>query len=388
MCRRNPPRMIQRERMVESLLDLVKIDSQSKEELPVAQRLMSDLQAIGADVRIDDAGSKVGGNSGNVIARFAGTKPDAPPLLLSAHMDTVPPGRGVKPVRMSDRIKTDGTTVLGGDDKSGVAVILEVLRALKENAVPHGDIEVAFSICEEIGLLGAKNLDVAALRAREAIVLDATHASFCFTQAPSADHFEFTVHGLEAHAGLAPETGISAVRVAAEAIAAMPLGRIDALTTSNIVIVSGGAATNVVPNECVVRGEARSLDDATLDKTTAAIRLCFQEAAARATATVDGKVQRAWIEERSGRDYESMHVPDSDPLVRGLLAAAAAAGTAVTTASIGGGCDANVFNRRGIRAVNFGTGMRDIHTVNEWLDLADFYTCADVVLEFVRARAS
>jgi tripeptide aminopeptidase len=380
--------MIQRERMVESLLDLVKIDSHSKEEWPVAQRLMSDLNALGADVRMDDAGSRVGGNSGNVIAKIAGAAPNAAPLLLSAHMDTVPPGKGVKPARMADRITSDGTTILGGDDKSGLAVILEVLRVLKENAVPHGDLEVAFSICEEIGLLGAKNLDVSALRAREAIVLDSTHASLCFTQAPSADHFEFTVHGLEAHAGLAPETGISAVRVAAEAIAAMPLGRIDPRTTSNVVIVSGGAATNVVPNLCIVRGEARSLDDATLDKTTAAIRRCFQEAAASATSTVDGKLHRAWIEEQSGREYESMHVPDSDPLVQTLLAAAVAAGTSVTTASIGGGCDANVFNRRGIRAVNFGTGMREIHTVNEWLDLADFYACADVVLEFVRARAS
>jgi len=380
--------MIQHERMVDSLLDLVKIDSQSKEELAVAQRLMSDLQALGADVRIDDAGTRVGGNSGNVVARLSGTAPNAAPLLLSAHMDTVPPGNGVKPVRLADRIKTDGTTVLGGDDKSGLAVILEVLRVVKENALPHGDLEIAFSICEEIGLLGAKNLDVSALRAREAIVLDSTHASLCFTQAPSADHFEFIVHGLEAHAGVAPENGISAVRVAAEAIAAMPLGRIDPRTTSNVIIVSGGSATNVVPNECVVRGEARSLDDAALDATTAAIRRCFQEAAARATTSVDGKLHRAWIEERSGREYESMNVPDSDPLVQALLAAAKTAGRSVATASIGGGCDANVFNRRGIRAVNFGTGMRDIHTVNEWLDLEDFYSCADVVLELVRARAS
>jgi tripeptide aminopeptidase len=380
--------MIKHERMVETLLDLVKIDSQSKEELAVAHRLMSDLQKLGAEVRIDDAGTRVGGNSGNVVARIAGNAPNAAPLLLSAHMDTVPPGNGVKPVQLADRIKTDGTTVLGGDDKSGLAVILEVLRVVKENAVPHGDLEIAFSICEEIGLLGAKNLDYSALRAREAIVLDSTHASLCFTQAPSADHFEFTVHGLEAHAGVVPENGISAVRVAAEAIAAMPLGRIDPRTTSNVVIISGGLATNVVPNECLVRGEARSLDDATLDATTAAIRRCFQEAAARATTTVGGTLHRAWIEERSGREYESMHVPDSDPLVQALLAAAKAAGRSVTTASIGGGCDANVFNRRGIRAVNFGTGMRDIHTVNEWLDLADFYACADVVLELVRARAS
>jgi len=374
--------------MTESFLDLVRIDSHSKEEKLVAERLVTDLRALGAEVRVDDAGQKVGGNSGNVIARLPGTSPAAPPLLLSAHMDTVPPGKGVKPTRLPDRISTDGTTVLGGDDKSGLAVILEVLRTLKDKGLPHGDIEIAFTICEEIGLLGAKNLDTTALRAREGIVLDSTHATLCFTQAPSSDHFEFTVHGLEAHAGVAPESGISAVRVAAEAIAAMPLGRIDQRTTSNVVIVSGVTATNVVPNECIVRGESRSLDDAALDRTTAAIRSCFQEAAARHTASVEGKLHRAWIEERCEREYESMHVPDTAPVVVALLAAATSAGRSVTTASIGGGCDANVFNRRGIESVNFGTGMRAIHTVNEWLDLEDFYACADVVLAFVRARAS
>ncbi|HLW37551.1 MAG TPA: M20/M25/M40 family metallo-hydrolase, partial [Candidatus Eremiobacteraceae bacterium] len=312
----------------------------------------------------------------------------APPLLVSAHMDTVPPGKGVHPVREAGRIRTDGTTVLGGDDKSGLAVILEALLVLKEHGVPHGDIEVAFTICEEIGLLGAKHLDVGALRARRGFVLDSTHASLLFTRAPSSDHFEFTVHGLEAHAGVAPENGISAVRVAAEAIAAMPLGRIDSRTTSNVVIVESCIPTNVVPNRCVVRGESRSLSDARLDETTAAIRRSFQDAAGRATATVNGKLHRAWIEERCERNYESMDVPEDAPIVQLLLRAAKAAGRSIQTASIGGGSDANVFNRRGIETVNFGTGMRDIHTVNEWLDLDDFYACADVVLECIKLNAA
>ncbi len=380
--------MMKRERMIDHFMDLVRIDSQSKQERGVAERLAPELRALGCEVRIDDAGASVGADVGNVVARLAATAPDAQPVLLSAHMDTVPPGNGVKPVRVNDRIRSDGTTILGGDDKSGIAVIMEVLRTLKERDIRHGEIEVAFSICEEIGLLGAKHLDFGALRSKQALVLDSTHATLCFTRAPSADRFEFAVHGLAAHAGVAPETGISAVRVAAQAIAAMPLGRIDPRTTSNIVVSSGGSATNVVPDLCVVRGEARSLDDATLDLTTAAIRRCFQDAAANATATVDGALHRAWVEERCEREYESMDVPDSAPVVRALLAAAKAAGADVTTASIGGGCDANVFNRRGIQSVNFGTGMRAIHTLDEWLDLEDFFRCADVVFEFVRAQAA
>ena len=379
---------MQRERMIEEFLALVRIDSQSRSERLVADRLVPALRELGCDVRIDDAGAAVGADVGNVIARMPATAPDAPPVLLSAHMDTVPPGNGVKPVRMPDRIKTDGTTVLGGDDKSGIAVIMEVLRTLKEREIRHGEIDIVFSICEEIGLLGAKHLDAKAFRSKQAVVLDSPHATLCVTQAPSADRFEFTVHGLAAHAGVAPETGISAVRVAAQAIAAMPLGRIDAQTTSNVVIARGGEATNVVPDVCVIRGEARSLDDASLDRTTASIRRCFQEAAANATATAAGALHRAWVEERCEREYESMNVPASAPVVRALMAAAKAAGAELSTASIGGGSDANVFNRRGIEAANLGTGMRAIHTLDEWLDLEDFFRCADVVFEFVRSQAA
>jgi tripeptide aminopeptidase len=379
--------MINRERMTDAVLDLVRIDSHSKEEKDVAVYLVRALSDAGCEVRVDDAGAKVGGNTGNVIARLPANTADAAPLLLSAHMDTVAPGRGVKPVRETERIRTDGTTILGADDKSGLAVILEAVRAVGEHSLPHGELEIAFTICEEIGLLGAKHLDMTSFKARRGFVLDSTHASLLFTRAPSSDRFEFTVHGLEAHAGMAPESGISAVRIAAEAIAAMPLGRIDPQTTSNVIIVEGGAATNVVPNRCVVRGEARSLTDERLDEVTASIRKCFQDAAARAAIESGGKRVRAWVEETCEREYESMAVADDAPIVRLLVRAAEASGKAVKTASIGGGSDANVFNRRGVQTVNFGTGMREIHTVNEWLDLNDFYTCADVVLECIKLNA-
>lgn len=385
---KSPRYMINRERMTETVLDLVRIDSHSKEEKQVADYLGRALREAGCEVRVDDAGEKVGGNTGNVIARLPGTKAGAPPLLLSAHMDTVTPGKGVKPVREADRIRTDGTTILGGDDKSGCAIALEIVRTLRDSSLPYGDIDVVFSICEEIGLLGAKHFDATSIKSRRAIVLDATDASKLFTRAPSADHFEFVVHGLEAHAGMAPETGISAVRVAAEAIAAMPLGRIDQRTTSNVVIVDGNGPTNVVPNRCVVRGEARSLDDATLDATTAAIRACFQDAASRATATAAGRLHRAWIEERTEREYESMALDDASPTVQLVLQAAIAVNRSVATATIGGGSDANVYNRRGIESAVLGTGMRDIHTVNEWLHLDDFYASASIVLECVRRSAS
>ncbi len=380
--------MIHFERMTDTVLDLLRLDSHSREEKSVAEYLVHCLQELGCDVRVDDAGPAVRANTGNVVAHLAPTSSSAPPLLLSAHMDVVPPGTGVKPVREADRIRSDGTTILGGDDKSGLAIILEVLRSVRDRNIAHGSIEIAFTICEEIGLLGAKNLDYSRLRSKEAIVLDSSFATELVTRAPSADRYVFSVHGLEAHAGVCPENGISAVRVAAEAIAAMPLGRIDAKTTANVVIAGGPTATNVVPNLCVVRGEARALDDARLDEVMREIRGAFDEAAQRAKITLNGEVHRAWIEEQCSREYHSFEIQNDAPIVKLVQQAARTHGTSVETVTIGGGSDANVFNRHGIVSVNLGTGMRDIHTVKEWIDLGDFYRSAEIVLECVKVRAA
>ena len=157
--------MINQKRIKNLLLELVQIDSHSRKEREVAQCIKKYCEEMGATVEIDNAGDAVGGNTGNVIARFAGTIANAPSIMMSAHMDTVVPGEGVKPVVEGDIIRTDGTTVLGGDDKSGCAVIIEVIRCLQEQNIPHAPIEAIFSICEEVGLLGAKNVDVTKLKA-------------------------------------------------------------------------------------------------------------------------------------------------------------------------------------------------------------------------------
>lgn len=374
--------------MTDTVLDLVRLDSHSKQEKPVADYLTRALRELGATVRVDTAGDAVQGNTGNVIARLEATAPDAPPLLLSSHMDVVPPGISVKPVREDARIRSDGTTILGGDDKTGLSIILEVLRTVAERQLPHGVIEVAFTVCEEMGLLGAKHLDFTGLESKEAIVLDAASSLELVTRAPSSDHYTFTIHGLAAHAGMCPQNGISAVGVAARAIAAMPLGRIDEESTSNVVVVGGSSATNVVPALCVVRGEARSLRDERLDDVMRQIRMAFADAAAAATVTLGGDVRRAWIEETCEREYHAMHVSPDAPIVQLVLRSARKLEATVKTVTIGGGSDANVFNRHGIQSVVLGTGMRDIHTLGEWIDLEDFYRSAAIVLECVKERAA
>ena len=376
--------MINQERIKNLLLELVQIDSVSREERDVAQRIKAYCEEMGAEVFIDDAGEAVGGNTGNVIARFPGTVPEAEPIMMSAHMDTVVPGRGVKPIVEGDIIRTDGTTVLGGDDKSGCAVILETIRCLQEQKIPHAPIDAIFSICEEVGLLGAKHVDMSRVRAKYGIVFDSDDPGFLFTKGPSANHFEFKIHGLESHAGVAPEFGISAIKIAAEAIAAMKLGRIDEETTANIGVIHGGEATNIITNLVTLKGEARSLDDAKLEAQTAHMIKCFEDAAAKYEVTVEGVTTKASVESSVTREYYAMDVSDDSRVVRLVKEAASRMGLDVKTLASGGGCDANIFNKRGIECANLGTGMRAIHTVKEWLDVKDMYASAEMTLEIMR----
>jgi len=369
---------IREERLRDLFLDLVRIDSLSRREGAIAQRLAAELLKLGASVEFDDAGAAVNGEVGNLIAHLHGTT-SAEPLLLCAHMDTVEPGAGVQPVVEGDVIRSDGRTVLGGDDKSGVAIVLECLRVCQEEGLPHPPVEVVFTICEELGLLGARHLDLARVRARRGLVFDSDAAGFVFTRAPGSTLVEVVVHGRAAHAGMAPERGVSAIRVAAEAIAAMRLGRIDEETTANFGTIAGGRAINIIADEVRLRGEARSHDLAKLQAQLDHMRQCFDAAVARHPG--------ASIEMRLEEMYQPMSVSDDAPIMRLLLTAAAQAGRTVASAGMGGGCDANILNQRGLEVVNLGTGMRDIHTTNEWLKVSDMVAAAEVTLALITLAA-
>lgn len=187
---------------------------------------------------------------------------------------------------------------------------------------------------------------------------------------------------------MAPEEGINAIKVAAEGVAAMRLGRIDADTTANIGTVHGGVATNVVPNTVHLHGEARSHDEAKLTAQCDHMRRCMEDAAARHAVTRDGATVRASVESRVTRSYEGMAVPDDAAIVQLVFRAAAAMGAPVTSAAMGGGCDANILNRRGFEVANIGTGMQRIHTVHEWLRVSDMVRTAAVITEMVRLRGA
>lgn len=380
--------MIDRERMTEYAMDLMRVDSVSRREREIALRLKRDLEELGAQCYFDFAGDKVGGEVGNLIARIEGNRANASPLLLSAHMDTVQPGEGVEPRLDDGVIRSDGTTILGSDDKAGLAIIMEVIRTLKEHGLLFGDLEIAFTICEEVGLLGARYIDKSAFRATYGVVLDSSSPSYVVTQCPSSDKLEFRVYGLEAHAGVCPEKGINAIKVASEAIAAMKLGRIDEETTANIGLVSGGMGVNVVPGCVHLVGEVRSHSERKIKEQIEHMRGCFEEAVSHYEAVLDRGKVKARFEEEVERLYDKMDVSFDSLPARLVTAAAERLGHQVAPGKIGGGCDANFFNPKGIECVNLGMGMKDVHTVNEYLVLKEFYRAADIVLETVKLNAT
>jgi tripeptide aminopeptidase len=269
-----------------------------------------------------------------------------------------------------------------------VVAILEAIRVLRERNLPHGDLEVVLTISEEYGLLGAKHFDAGRLRARRGLVLDVDGVCELITRAPAANRMTFTVHGLAAHAGICPEQGMSAIRIAAEAIAAMRLGRLDAETTANLGVIQGGLAGNIVPETLTVRGETRSLSLEKLEAQTAHMRRCFDDAAARHRVRVGDRAYQARVEAQVERQYGRLHVPDEAGIVGLVRSAAAALGRTCPTRGTGGGSDANVFVERGLEVANLACGMREIHTVNEWVDVRDLVLTAGLVVETVRANAT
>ena len=246
--------MINEDRLVKTFCDLVQIDSPSDEEEEVAQDLSRRLEALGFEI-LRDA-------HGNLIAREEGDNP----LLLSAHMDTVEPGRGIKPTIEGDRIVSDGTTILGGDCKAGVAAILEGLESVVEEGLPRRTLQLAFTRGEEIGLVGARNMDFSMITADEAVVFDGNGPVNKLTgSSPTYVSFEVNVTGRSAHAGVEPEKGLSAIKIAAEIISELPQGRLDEETTFNVGTISGGSVRNAVPEQATFTGEFRSRNLETLD---------------------------------------------------------------------------------------------------------------------------
>jgi tripeptide aminopeptidase len=298
-------------------------------------------------------------------------------------MDTVQPGEGVAVLFKDGVFTSDGRTILGADDKSAIAVILEALSIVKEDAMAHGPLEIVLTTCEEVGLAGAKNLDFSLITAPFGYALDGSDTEGVIIQAPSANRFEVHVIGKDAHAGAHPEKGINAILLAAQAIAGLTLGRIDPETTCNIGWIEGGLATNIVPPRVSLRGEVRSHDEAKLQAVTDGILQAFSRTVDGYTPS-PGENSRPALETQLTRSYSRTRIPVDHPLVDLARRAAADLGRSMRTKISGGGSDANIFFEKGLPLGILGTGMREVHTTREFVRLEDMIRATELLVEIIR----
>lgn len=369
--------MINRERMVENFINMAKISSPSLKEREVADYIKKQLEEIGMEVLEDNAGEKVGGNSGNIIGILRA--PRKKKVLLSAHMDTVLPCDKINPIIENGIIKSDGTTVLGGDDKAGIANIIEAVRVIKENNIDHPEIIVVCSIAEEIGLLGAKGFEIEKYSPDFSFILDSSgKPGIGIIQTPFSAKGKMRIIGKPAHAGIAPENGINALTVAAHAITKIKLGRIDAETTSNIGVVRGGEAVNIVMPEVTLQYEARSFSGEKLDNLLKETSDVFVEMAKSFGAEFENGVTKG---------YSGYHLEAGEEILTHFKKACANAGVECITKSTGGGSDSNIYNEKGYKALTIAVGMTKVHTKDEFIEIEDMVNTTKIVIEILKELA-
>lgn len=366
----------ERDRLVRQFMDFVQIDSPTGEEGAFMRALAAELSGLGLSVSNDGSGAN---GVGNLLAVLSGTDPGAAPIFLAMHMDTVEPGRGIKPRIEDGVIKSDGTTILAADDKAAIAATLAAVRHLQAAKAPHGDVELLFTWGEERGLNGSRAFDTTRLRSRFGFIPDGTGPlGTIVTRAPYQQTLNATFLGRAAHAGVEPEKGISAIVAAAKAIASMPLGRIDPETTANVGRISGGTARNAVPERVQLEGEARSLDKAKLERQVAAMTAAMETGARE----VGAQVEMNWYSQ-----YEGYHFGDDEPSVRISVAAARAQGHPTVITSTGGGSDANNFAGKGLRAVVLATGGYNAHSTQEHISVPDLADLAAYIIALILESA-
>jgi len=372
--------MVNETRVLDTFLGLVGIDSETKEEAVICEHLKGVFAVLGCDVYEDDASTKTAHSGNNLIITLPATKENVDPIYFTAHMDTVTPGKGIKTSIKDGYVVTDGTTILGADDKTGLTAMIELVRVLKEKQIPHGQIQFVITVGEESGLVGAKVLDLSKIDAKFGFALDSDGpVGDIIVAAPTQAKVNAKIYGKTAHAGVAPEKGISAIQIAAKAIAKMPLGRIDEETTANIGRFEGGRATNIVCDYVEVLAEARSLIHEKMEKQAETMKQAYIEVAESfgGRAEVDIDIM-----------YPGFKFEEGDEVVEVAKRAAQTIGRPTRILHSGGGSDANVIAGGGIPTVNLAVGYEEIHTTNERMPLEELYKLVEYVVTIVEEVAS
>jgi len=353
--------------VVELFCEMVRVDSESGNEAAFVQYARVVLEReLGASCELDAYG--------NLVAHVDGRESDADPVALCAHADTVKPGVGIEPIVEDGIVRSAGDTILGADDKAGLAEII-VGVGMAEKRPP---VDIVLTLGEEIGLLGARNLDLSKLRAKTAFVCDGEFLTDIVIGGPTHITLDVTVIGRAAHAGMEPEKGISAIRIASEAITRMPEGRIDHETTANVGTIEGGLVRNGVPERCTLKAECRSLDHDKALAQSRAMREAFEAAASAGGARVQ-------IEETIA--YRARSITEDASVVKEAIEAVRSVGLEPVTKVITGGTDALILCNRGIDAVVLGTGVRDAHAASEHITVADLEKASAILQNLLESLA-
>lgn len=363
--------VINQERLVDEFVHLVSFDAESYEERKIAEYLLGQLKNLGLSAEADKVG--------NIFAFYPAYDPAkqySRGILLSAHMDTVHPGVGKKAViHKNGRITSDGTTVLGADDAAGLAEILEVLRTLQEKKLPHPDIEVLFTVAEEVYAKGSKEFDYSKIRAKTAYVLDLSgpvgHAAVA---APSIISLQVEVRGKTAHAGFCPQEGIHAIEIAAKAISCISNGWINEETTVNLGTIQGGSGRNIVPDFCEITGEIRSMNHEAALLQAKKIKDIFEEEANKKGGNVNVRITE---------EFRSYRIGVQEPVVERFLQACKELGMDGVIEDTFGGSDNNHFAAHGIRGIVVANAMNEVHTIKEYTSKDELVRAAELTLKLV-----
>lgn len=364
--------MTENSRLIDRFLRYITCDSESGSERQFCDMIECELKALRLDVVRDEVRERCGSDGWNVYAAMPG---EGEPLLFCAHLDTVAPGRGIRPVIGEDGVvRSSGDTVLGADDKSGVAAVMEALHIIREQGLPHRPVEVLFTVCEELGLRGSRHADYSRIKSRQAVVLDSSKNQALINRAPANMALHIDIKGKPAHAGVAPENGVHALKAAAAAIANIPCGRVDECTVMNVANLLSPGKTNIVPADASFDMEIRSFEEERLAKRIDEARSALDSACAQFGASYTMT---------QDRHSDVLYVPEDSALVQSLIAAYRKLGVEAKPESTFGGSDATWLYKNGIDAINVGTGMRAVHGVGEYIAVKDLLLTCDMVLHMM-----
>lgn len=367
------------QKILEDFLNLVRIAGPSKSEKDVAGYVSKKLEDMDFSVREDDSGEKIDGNTGNIIAYKSSNYKTDLTLLFSSHMDTVKPCENVNPIVREKSVFSDGTTILGADDRAGINAILTGLERIFSSGMDYPNIEVVFTIAEEIGLYGSRYIDATKLKSKTGFVFDCSLSpGNIVSQTPSSVVFDITCKGRASHAAVAPEKGIHSIKIASNAISRLETGRLDEDTVFNIGTITGGTATNIVPEETAVKGEVRCFNEEKLTAVLENTKNVFKTEAEKLNGSIDFKIEPK---------YRGFNLTKENEAIKIISKAMENLKTECVFNKYTGGSDANNFIEKGIQTVNIGLGTQNVHSKQESIPIKNLVFASDLFVEIIRVSS-